>query len=59
MEVPFKNSKKYPHQINTRSSRELLEKIHQAREMGVDVAEVQRKAIEEAIDKVLKKLRAG
>lgn len=61
MEVPFKDSIKYPAQVNTRTTKATQEKIALLKKMGVDVGELQRRAIDLAVDKALKELdqRAG
>jgi hypothetical protein len=61
MEVPFKHSVKYPCQLNTKVKTETLKLYRSLKEMGVDVGEIQRRALEDAAQKALKALdkRAG
>jgi predicted Ser/Thr protein kinase len=61
MDLPLKEKVKYPCQVNTRTSRETVEKLFKLKQLGIDVGELQRQAINSAIDKALKTLdkRAG
>lgn len=61
MDVPFKDSVKYPCQLNTKVKQETLKLYRDLKEMGVDVGEIQRRALEDAAVKALKALdkRAG
>lgn len=56
MEVPFKDSVKFPCQVNTRTTRETQKKLLQLKQMGVDVGELQRRAIDSAVNAALKRL---
>lgn len=61
MDVPFKDSVKYPCQLNTKVKQDTLKLYRSLKDMGVDVGEIQRRALEDAALKALKALdkRAG
>lgn len=54
--IPMKESVKYPEPLSLKVTTEVKQKLKMLKEMGVNVGELSRIALAEAIDKAIKQL---